>query len=67
MTESEFVNVVRSIREIPTAAPLEKIALDSLDLLELWCRLETITGRELTQQKYHPKTTLRQIYQMVSQ
>lgn len=70
MTEAEFMAVIRSVREsddpVSLTDPLEATSLDSLDLLHLWCALETVTGRELTQQKFHPKVTLQQIFRMVN-
>ena len=71
MTETEFLDVVKSVRDchdaVPVSVPIAETSLDSLDLLRLWCELETITGKELTRNKFHPKTTLGQIFQMVNQ
>lgn len=71
MTETEFMRVVSTVRNIEDPAfidlSLEKSPFDSLDLLALRSALETELGCNLTDEKFVPTTTLRDLFHLVSQ
>ena len=65
MNESEFLDLLTTVRSESVVtkkhnATIDDFDLDSLELLELWCHLEGKLG-----ERFHPKTTLRQIFEMV--
>jgi acyl carrier protein len=70
VTEREFLRVVASIRRIPADdlldVPLEEAPFDSLDLLMLRSALEVELGRCLTDDRFLARSTLRDLYLLVS-
>jgi acyl carrier protein len=70
MTEPEFLRLVGSIRGITDPAffdlPLEDAPFDSLDLLALRAALEVRLGRNLSDERFMPRSTLRDLYELVS-
>lgn len=70
MTEREFLALVASIRGMPAESlmdvPLEKAPFDSLDLLMLRSALEVGLDRPLTDDKFVARSTLRDLYRLVS-
>ncbi len=70
MTETEFMKVVRSVRNIEDPAfidlSLEQSPFDSLDLLALRSALEAELGCNLTDEKFVPTSTLRDLFLLVS-
>lgn len=69
MTEREFLDVVRSVdvggAGLPSDLEMDRSPFDSLDLLFLRCALEQKLGRDLSAEKFHSASTLRDLYQIV--
>lgn len=70
MNEREFMALVGSLRGIGDPRfldiPLEETPFDSLDLLALRAALETHLGRNLSGERFRPKSTLRDLYELVA-
>ena len=70
MTEPEFLRLVGTIRGITDPSflelALEDTSFDSLDLLALRASLETHLGRELSEERFFPRSTLRDLYELVN-
>lgn len=57
---------IRNLGDVSLSLTLDKSPFDSLDLLELRAALETLLDRELSDEKFNSKSTLRDLYQLVS-
>jgi hypothetical protein len=70
MSEGEFLGLVAAIRGLTDpsflALRLEEVPFDSLDLLALRAALEVRLGRDLSAEKFFPRSTLRDLYELVS-
>jgi acyl carrier protein len=70
MTEAEFLRIVRAMRPRgvaigPLDLPLEALPFDSLDLVVLRSALEAELGCALTDEKFTPGSTLRDLFNLV--
>ena len=70
MSETEFLRLVATVRGIADPGfldhSLEEVAFDSLDLLALRSALEVKLGRDLSGERFRPKSTLRDLYRLVA-
>ena len=70
MSEREFLRLVSRVRRIDDPAfldlPLEQAPFDSLELLALRAALEVELDQDLSDERFLPRSTLRDLYRQVA-